>query len=326
MLAIVDRGRRFEQASLAGPVEQPAVEAREQPALFVRRQCDTVGHRQRAVAGAGDQKPQARLNELLQIRGEIGRRGDQPAAGVQIVPAQRAVARRRCASLVAIVDEHAEAVAEHRKRDAQLDAIAVRGGLPRAIDARFLDRDLLAQLARLDAPAAHGAGARGGDEDLPLLAVGILEAEPDPVAERCAIERVGVRAIEHELVIGDIEQRVEHALVHAGENAESILAVTDVGPRLRLLGPFVGVAIEKRLTCERHGLQIERLGLRVLGGAVGPIQQITATLQRSGDGLSDRGERLLLAFAQDQLHLARVLAPGPGQHQGQQADQQELQA
>ena len=50
------------------------------------------------------------------------------------------------------------------------------------------------------------------------------------------------------------------------------------------------------------------------------IQQVRAALKRCGDGLRHGDERLLLAFAKHGLHFPRVLAPGPGKHERQQAE------
>ncbi len=81
---------------------------------------------------------------------------------MEVFRAQHAVAGGQRALLVPIVDQHAEAVVDHRKRDAQLDAIAVRARLQGAVDARFDDGGLLVVLAGFDAPRCQGAGAGCG--------------------------------------------------------------------------------------------------------------------------------------------------------------------
>src|SRR5882724_13641573 len=107
---------------------------------------------------------------------------------MQVVPAKRAIAVRYGAQLVTIVDQHAEAAAEQRQRDAQLDAVALFGRLPRAVDSRLVDGFLPAVLASLDAARVHVTRTGGRKEHLPFDAGGVLEADPDAVAERCGVE------------------------------------------------------------------------------------------------------------------------------------------
>src|SRR5579863_4761274 len=111
------------------------------------------------------------------------------ADGVQIVGTEAPVAHWRGTARVAIVNEHAEARADHRQRHAQLDAVAAGGELPGAADARLELGELLAVLTGLDVARRDRARAGRRDEHLALGAVGVLEAEPDAVAGSVRVER-----------------------------------------------------------------------------------------------------------------------------------------
>src|SRR5262252_4148195 len=100
--------------------------------------------------GRGDRDLHAWLHELREVGAELGSRYDQAAEGVQVVAAQRAVADGRRTAGIAIIDQHAEALAEHGQRQAYLDAVAILGRLPRAADPRLDEHTLLAVLPRFD--------------------------------------------------------------------------------------------------------------------------------------------------------------------------------
>src|SRR5205807_1140543 len=196
--------------------------------------------------------------------------------------------------------------------------------------ARLERRALLAVLSGLDAARRDRARSGRGEKYLPLLTLAVLESEPHTVTEGPRVERVGPGGIEQRVLVAHLEQHVQHALVDAGEDAEAVAIVPgEVRPRGRIVWPVVGVAIEKRRSRQRQGLEVVRTALqeRVAGGLIGgrfgsirrrgcfTIQKIRAPLERGGDGLGDRLERVLLPLAQRGLHLARVLASAPGQYQ-----------
>src|SRR5215470_17988599 len=114
---------------------------------------------QRPTIGRADRELQARLHELRQIRGELGSRDDQAAESVQVIAAQRAIADGGCAAGVTVIDQHSEALAEHRERRGDLHAITIAEGLPCGAYARLDEDALLTVLARFDAPRSERAGA-----------------------------------------------------------------------------------------------------------------------------------------------------------------------
>src|SRR5215472_4495060 len=160
---------------------------------------------------------------------------------------QAPVAHGRRAARVAIVDEHAEARAEHRERHAQLETIAAGARLPDAAYARLELRELLAVFAGLDVTRRDRARAGRRDEHLALVAVRVLKAKPDAVAHAARIERARTGRIEHRVCVAYVDQQVEHALVHTGKHTEAVGGVLLVpGPGGRVSRPVFGVTIDER--------------------------------------------------------------------------------
>ncbi len=181
---------------------------------------------------------------------------------VQVVGMQAPVAHRLAAALVAVVDQHAEALAEHRQRHAQLHAIAAGVQLPRAADARLERREALAVFAVLDAACRDRARAGRADEHLLLAPLRVGEAEPDAIAHGTCIERARARGVEHRVRIAHLDHEVKHALKHAGEHAEAMLRILLVpGPGGRIVRPVLGITVDERRRGERHGPQVIEAGL-----------------------------------------------------------------
>src|SRR5262249_32843845 len=157
---------------------------------------------------------------------------------------------------------YAEAAAEERQWNAQLDPIAFARCLPRAFDSRFVEGFLAPVLARFDAPCVDIAGARRRQKHLPLDSAGVLEADPDTIAERGRVEEARVGGVEDELVVTHVQQCVEHAIADAGEDAESIVTVAEVLPGARRVGPLIDVAIDERLAGKGNGNEIVPFRLR----------------------------------------------------------------
>ncbi len=197
---------------------------------------------------------------------------------MEVFRAQHAVARGQRALLVPIVDQHAEAVVDHRKRDAQLDAIAVRTRLQGAVDAGFGNRGLLVELARIDAARCQGPRAGRGEEYLVLEAVGASKADPDPITERVGVEGVRAYGVENEPFISHVQQYIEHPLEHTGEDAEAILPVVVMAPGGFVLRPLIRVAVQERLCREHDRLKVE--GTQGRGRIRVAVQQVCTTLER----------------------------------------------
>jgi hypothetical protein len=115
-VAIVNGGGHGDDPGIAGLVEKTAIQARQNAVvrrnLHHRRQ--RGGLREHPTVGRGHREPHAWLSELAQIRAELGRSRDQPAACGEILRQKGSVAVRLRSALVAIVDENAEAPADHR--------------------------------------------------------------------------------------------------------------------------------------------------------------------------------------------------------------------
>src|SRR2546429_9171937 len=141
--------------------------------------------------GGRGRKLQAPLHELREVGGELGSGHDEAPEGVQVIAAQGAVAHRVGAARVAIIHQHPEAVAEHRQRSPQPDAVAGAHGLPGAPDARLERGALLAVLSGLDAARRDRARSGRGEKYLPLLTLAVLKSEPHTVTEGPRGERVG---------------------------------------------------------------------------------------------------------------------------------------
>src|SRR6185295_19620588 len=120
----------------------------------------------------------ARLGELPQVIIEIGRGGDQASGGAQVGRVERAVAGTRAATTVAVIDEHAEVLADHGQRHADFHDPAIARSLPGSADARLLHRGLAAELLRLDAPPAHRARPAAGEEQALLPAALVVKRQP----------------------------------------------------------------------------------------------------------------------------------------------------
>ena len=115
VVAIVDGSGGFDEPPFAGPVDEPAVEACEDPGLWTQlaRAGECVGSGEGAPCRGRHGKAQARLQELREIPAELGSSQDEAPDGVQIIAAKGAETHGRRAALVAIVDQRAKASAEH---------------------------------------------------------------------------------------------------------------------------------------------------------------------------------------------------------------------
>src|SRR5207253_11283387 len=100
-----------------------------------------------------------------------------------------------------------------------------------AHDARLVYRELLSVFPCLDAPRRDGAGPGWSDEALPLPSFLVQHSDPDAVAYSSGLEWICAEGVIDEMAILDIEQHVQHALVHAGENSKSMLALCEMPPR-----------------------------------------------------------------------------------------------
>ena len=247
--------------------------------------------------------------------------------GVQVIRTQRAVAHRQRAARVAVIDQHAEALADQGQRHAQLEPVAVRGRHPGAADTRLQARALAAVLAALDAPRDDRTRGGCGDEHLLLLALRVLEAKPHAIAEGRGLERVVPRGVEQRVLVVHLEQQVQHALVHAGQDGEAMARVlVEMAPGRRIVRPVIHVTVEERRGTQGHRLQIVgrcpvevgigrggrcrsfRGAVRLPGicGRAFAVEQVSAPLERGGDGLRERVQGVDLALAQRRLHLARA--------------------
>ena len=325
-VVVLDRHRELDASPLAGPIQDAPVEPRQKAAvgIRIRGHREPVHGRKRRAFGCRDHQSQSRGTELAEIVVEPRCSGHQPASRREILRRERAEALRLGAALVAVVDEDAEAFPDHRQRDTQLDAIPLVRRLPGAFDARLVDDFPPAELELLDASRTYSSRSQRREEDLPLEAVCIGEAEPDAVTERLRVEEPSARRVEHEPRVLHVEQHEEHPLVHAREHAQPIVAAGKRTPGVGAIRPVVRVAVEKRCAGKWKGLQIERAQRTRTHPA--PIEQLFTPLERSRDGLRHRLQCLLLAPAQHALHLAHVLAARPGQHEGREPEKQEFEA
>src|SRR4029077_54857 len=144
VIPIVDRCPRLDQAWCAGAIDEAAVEPREEwcaaaERASLRQRIDVC---QRTPIGRAEREFQARLHELREVGRELGCRNDQAAERVQVITAQGAVADGSSAARIAVIDQHSEALAEHREWHADLDPVALPVWLPRGAYAR-LDEDAL---------------------------------------------------------------------------------------------------------------------------------------------------------------------------------------
>src|SRR5579862_2434306 len=90
----------------------------------------------------------------------------------------------------------------------------------------------------------------------------IIEADPDAVAEVCGIESATAWRIENPVAVMDVEQDVQHSLIDARQDPESMLVLREIAPRAGRRRPVVGVAIEKWLRCESQRLEVVRFTRR----------------------------------------------------------------
>src|SRR5579863_7214118 len=84
----------------------------------------------------------------------------------------------------------------------------------------------------------------------------IVEADPHAVAEGRGIERTTPRRIENPVAVMDVEQDVQHSLIDARQDSESMLVLREIAPCAERRRPVVRVAIDKGLRCESQWLEV----------------------------------------------------------------------
>ncbi len=282
---VINRSRDFDHAALAGLVQQASVEQHENRAAVLavgRRQGERVRHGELRAVGGRDGEAQSGLvlEELIQVAGQLGRCGDQPALCGEVIAAKRAVAAGDRAHFVTVVDEHAKAAAQKRERNAQLDAIALLG--------RAATRCRCG--ARPPLPAGRIRAFRcAGHARRPVRSAARKTCRSAPVVSSKPIQtrspkdagssRLGVRRVEDHLVVAHFELRVEHAIAHAGEDAEAIVAVIEVLPGAGRVGPLLDVAVDEGLAGQRNGNEVVTLRLRKLLAGGAAVEQLITALQ-----------------------------------------------
>jgi hypothetical protein len=285
-------------------LEQQLVEPlREAPPVSVAAsRAELAGVRDAPAVGIGEDQPHVCLDPLgrylHQVRDLVPRRAREAAD-------ERCDLRTVGGRIVGRDDGDAEVCAELARGYAGLQPVAAWVVLPVCGDRRVRDR--FGIVRRL--PAAQQATRRLGHERERLAQVGRIAARQDDA----------IPAVD-DVAVSDFHVQVGRSVVRPDDETDRTVGSAQC-PQGRLVQwPVVEIAIDLWA-----GVEYVHVKLFVDTERVVSHRELLAVLrQRTRDGAGETRKHLLLARAQGDFGFANELAAGPGQHQRQHADEEQL--